>query len=186
MTPDAACMAATVEQAVEFLVEKGKESGLVTYQDMNHVLPDETVTPEKIDEVLVALDEMGIDVVDESELATQALGDKDATRESEAAHEQEREKTDDAVRMYLRQMGEIPHSDPRAWDHPEFWLEGLDGSKILYYFLPFSLRQKMIELGRYSWLLFMAILFTPLKLVIFVPIGIVLIILNALLPMDIW
>ncbi|MHC4985207.1 MAG: glycoside hydrolase family 38 N-terminal domain-containing protein, partial [Planctomycetota bacterium] len=30
-----------------------------------------------------------------------------------------------------RQMGEIPHSDPRAWDHPEFWLEGLDGSKIL-------------------------------------------------------
>jgi len=101
-------MAATVEQAVEFLVEKGKESGLVTYQDMNHVLPDETVTPEKIDEVLVALDEMGIDVVDESELATQALGDKDATRESEAAHEQEREKPDDAVRMYLRQMGEIP------------------------------------------------------------------------------
>ena len=62
----------------------------------------------------------------------------------------------------------------------------LDGSKILYYFLPFSLRQKMIALGRYSWLLFMAIFFTPLKLVIFVPIGIVLIIINALLPLAIW
>jgi len=30
-----------------------------------------------------------------------------------------------------RQMTEIPHSDPEAWNHPEFWLEGLDGSKVL-------------------------------------------------------
>jgi len=62
----------------------------------------------------------------------------------------------------------------------------LDGSKILYYFLPFNLRQKMLELGRYSFILFMIFIFTPLKLVVFLPIYIVLAILTALLPLAIW
>ena len=62
----------------------------------------------------------------------------------------------------------------------------LDGSKILYHFLPITLRQKMMALGRYSIILFALILFTPVKLVIFVPIAIVLMIFNAMLPLDIW
>ncbi len=62
----------------------------------------------------------------------------------------------------------------------------LDGSKILYHFLPFNLRQKLMALGRYSIILFALILFTPVKYVIFVPIAIVLMIINVMLPVDIF
>ena len=62
----------------------------------------------------------------------------------------------------------------------------LDGSKILYYFLPINLRAKYMSLSRYSFLFFLAIFFTPLKWAIFLPIGIILIVLNLMLPLDIW
>ena len=108
MTSEAACMATTMEQGVRLLIEKGKERGLVTYEEMNHILPDETITPGKMDEILTALDEMGIEGIDETEVAAQALGGTAATKEPRAAEQQARDKTDDMVRMYLRQMGEIP------------------------------------------------------------------------------
>ena len=55
--------------AIKLLIEKGKEKGFLTYDELNDLLPEETVSPEKIDKVLVTLDEMGIDIVDEVETA---------------------------------------------------------------------------------------------------------------------
>src|SRR5580704_5611320 len=48
------------------LVAKGKSQGYLTYDEVNDYLPDEAVDPEKLDSLLVALDEMGIELVTEA------------------------------------------------------------------------------------------------------------------------
>ena len=51
------------------LVAKGKTQGYLTYDEVNDYLPDEAVDPEKLDSLLVALDEMGIELVTEAPVA---------------------------------------------------------------------------------------------------------------------
>ena len=46
------------------LIAKGKSQGYLTYDEVNAYLPDEAVTPEKLDNLLIALDEQGIELVD--------------------------------------------------------------------------------------------------------------------------
>ena len=74
-------MTEIMEQGVKQLVKRGKERGFLTYEEMNDMLPDDTVTPEKIDEILMMLDEMGIDLIDEAEVEARTMGEsaKDAT-----------------------------------------------------------------------------------------------------------
>ena len=45
------------------LISRGKAQGFLTYDEVNDYLPDEAVTPEKLDNLLVALDELGIELV---------------------------------------------------------------------------------------------------------------------------
>ena len=51
--------------SVKKMLAKAKERGFVTYDELNDVLPEDSVSPEKIDDILVTLDEMGIGIVDE-------------------------------------------------------------------------------------------------------------------------
>ena len=51
------------------MVAKGKAQGYLTYDEVNDYLPDEAVDPEKLDSLLVALDEMGIELVTEAPAA---------------------------------------------------------------------------------------------------------------------
>ena len=46
------------------LITKGKSQGYLTYDEVNNYLPDEDVNPEKLDNLLIALDERGIELVD--------------------------------------------------------------------------------------------------------------------------
>ncbi len=100
-------------QRIKTLVQKGKEKGFLTYEELNDILPDNTLMqPEKIDEILMMLDELGIDLIEETEVET-----RDTTgTEGEKSHEEESkfdesgtitEKIEDPVRMYLTQMGGI-------------------------------------------------------------------------------
>ena len=57
---------------MELLLKRGKERGFLTYEELNDSLPDDTVSPEKIDEILMQLDEMGIDLVDETDVESRA------------------------------------------------------------------------------------------------------------------
>ena len=62
------------------LVSKGKAQGYLTYDQVNDYLPDEAVNPEKLDSLLIALDEMGIELVtdapvDEATLAAERSAD---------------------------------------------------------------------------------------------------------------
>ena len=101
-------MANSMDEGVKRIIRKGRESGFLTYGEMNDLLPDDTVTPEKIDEILMMLDEVGIDLVDEAEVEARTMGGAKGDAKSERIPETVHEKIDDPVRMYLTQMGEIP------------------------------------------------------------------------------
>jgi len=98
---------------VRTLIEEAKKKGSVTYDELNKVLPDERVSPEKLDSIFQMLDEMGIEIIDEGAESEKEAFDESARDDFEEALETElrrgvSEKIDDPVRMYLTQMGEIP------------------------------------------------------------------------------
>jgi RNA polymerase primary sigma factor len=115
-----------VQASLKKLIAKGKQRGYITYEEMNDELPEENISPEELDSLLMTLDEMGIEIIDEEEASkrSEAFGDE-AGKNEEAKEEPEAEeidteakRIDDPVRMYLTQMGEIPCSAaPRrsAW-----------------------------------------------------------------------
>src|SRR5688572_33271424 len=59
---------------LQTLITTGKTQGYLTYDQVNAYLPDEAVSPEKLDNLLMALDEKGIDVVDEAPVAETVTG----------------------------------------------------------------------------------------------------------------
>ncbi|MFW6189860.1 MAG: RNA polymerase sigma factor RpoD [Planctomycetota bacterium] len=101
-----------VESEIKELVELGKERGFLTYEELNDFLPDEVVSPEYIDEILLTLDDKGIELVDDR--LVEEGEDGLYLREEEEEEEEEKEtvssteKIDDPVRIYLTQMGQIP------------------------------------------------------------------------------
>jgi RNA polymerase primary sigma factor len=107
------------DAAVKKMIRLSKKRGYVTYDQLNDVMPSEEVTSEKIEDVLSMLNEMGINVV-EAEEAEEADDDEDddeetgselveATSKSLAKSTKSvpSERTDDPVRMYLREMGSV-------------------------------------------------------------------------------
>ncbi len=96
-----------VEQEIKGLIERGKERGYLTYEELNEFLPDDLVSPEYIDEILLTLDEKGIELIDEKKLEEEELFEEEEEEEKKATVATT-EKIDDPVRMYLTQMGEIP------------------------------------------------------------------------------
>src|ERR671924_211331 len=56
------------DRELESLIQKGQTQGYLTYDEVNAYLPDEDVTPEKLDNLLLALDEKGIRLVDSAPL----------------------------------------------------------------------------------------------------------------------
>ena len=101
-----------VDEGIGQLIERGKAQGYLTYDEMNDILPDETIAPDKIDEILLKLDELGIELVDEADLTEEEdksgkAGEHDEI-DTAASIEEEGRRIDDPVRMYLTQMGQIP------------------------------------------------------------------------------
>jgi RNA polymerase primary sigma factor len=107
------------DQAVKRLIKVAKQRGYVTYDELNEVLPSDEVSSEQIEDIMAMLSEMGINVIDAEE-AEEAEVDGGAAEEEEERPflggqlpvKQERtteitERTDDPVRMYLREMGSV-------------------------------------------------------------------------------
>jgi RNA polymerase primary sigma factor len=98
---------------LQSLVVKGRSQGYLTYDDVNNYLPDEDVNPEKLDNLLVALEEKGIELVDKAPPGS--CGDsKTEPKELELPSlvlkpdELPRKLNSDPIRLYLSQMSEIP------------------------------------------------------------------------------
>jgi RNA polymerase primary sigma factor len=97
------------EEDVQGLIEVGKEKGYLTYGDVNDVLPDEIGSPDDLDDLMTTISGQGIDLLD----APKFPGDKDFELEEGEDVELDLtpgtlEKTNDPVRMYLREMGTVP------------------------------------------------------------------------------
>ena len=109
-----------LDEGLKTLLESGKEKGYLTYDQVNEHLPDDAVNPEKLDQLLMLLEEQGIELIDESEAEERegAAPAKDADIEAELREiaeivvamdeDGDGKRIDDPVRMYLTQMGEIP------------------------------------------------------------------------------
>jgi len=101
--------------AVKKLVTKGKEKGFVTYDDLNEALPPEEVSSEQIEDTMSRLNELGINVVEDEEsddaVEATAQNDNDAsaatTSTTRKTGDEDLGRTDDPVRMYLREMGSV-------------------------------------------------------------------------------
>ncbi|MCF8533134.1 MAG: RNA polymerase sigma factor RpoD [Reyranella sp.] len=95
------------------LVQKGKERGYVTYDELNAALPPDEVSSEQIEDTMAMLSEAGVNVVEaeeseETTAAAPAEPAKTAVVAAEATGEDEElGRTDDPVRMYLREMGSV-------------------------------------------------------------------------------
>ncbi|MGE3769588.1 MAG: RNA polymerase sigma factor region1.1 domain-containing protein [Bdellovibrionales bacterium] len=84
-------------EAVKKLLKRGKERGYVTVDEMNAALPPERVSSEQIEDVLAQLSEIGVNVVEADDVE-----EADSTSETE-----DYGRTDDPVRLYLREMGAV-------------------------------------------------------------------------------
>lgn len=109
-----------LDEGLKGLLESGKKKGYLTYTQVNDYLPDNAVNPEKLDQLLVLLEEQGIELIDESEAEEREGGadqnlKEDSQQEIDLSflEEEEGRRIDDPVRMYLTQMGEIPLLDRR-------------------------------------------------------------------------
>jgi len=89
------------------LVKRAKERGYLTYEELNDSLPDEAVSPEKIDEILMKLDEQGIELIDEAEVDSHERRAPKRDDSETPDFTAPPARIDDPVRMYLTQMGEI-------------------------------------------------------------------------------
>src|SRR5262245_1629966 len=104
------------DDGLKALLEMGKEKGYLTYGQVNDHLPDDDANPEKIDQLLILLEEQGIELIEESEAEEREGGmpgpllDDEARAELDLSFmdEEDSRRIDDPVRMYLTQMGSIP------------------------------------------------------------------------------
>lgn len=103
------------QQELKSIVTRGKSQGYLTYDDVNGYLPDEDVSPQKLDNLLIALEERGIEVVEAvpKDKATPVAGSPPVADLSEPDYAtglqplEVGKLTDDPIRMYLSQMSGI-------------------------------------------------------------------------------
>ena len=100
------------DAGVKKFIKQAKARGYVTMDELNKVLPSEEVTSEAIEDTLAMLSEMGVNVVEAEEDGEAQEGGEVAVREEtavaeSAAKESNYDRTDDPVRMYLREMGSV-------------------------------------------------------------------------------
>ncbi len=119
------------DNRVRILLDLGTSRGFLTYEELNEKLPDEVVSPDKLDSLLMKIDEMGIKLIDEADIGEYVKQPKPKPAKSgkkgaeelvvedidgeeidlnldEEIAEAATKRIDDPVRMYLTQMGEIP------------------------------------------------------------------------------
>ncbi len=106
------------DAAVKKLIKVAKKRGYVTYEELNSVMPSEEVSTDQIEDIMAMFSDMGINVVDEDEVEETEpdTSDEESTEVAErtgtavASKSNTREgsdRTDDPVRMYLREMGSV-------------------------------------------------------------------------------
>src|SRR3954463_12275810 len=109
------------DASIKKMIARAKKRGVVTYDELNEALPQDQMSSEQIEDVMSALNDMGINVVenaekdddDEEEQGENIVEDEvdpldaGAPRPAAAVKKEAVDRTDDPVRMYLREMGAV-------------------------------------------------------------------------------
>ena len=104
------------EEDVDHIIDTGKEKGYLTFGEVNDLLPGDITSPDELDDLMTTINTQGIDVLAEGRRGSRDDLDRDSDNESgEDSDDVELdlspgtlEKTNDPVRMYLREMGTVP------------------------------------------------------------------------------
>ncbi|HEX2656074.1 MAG TPA: RNA polymerase sigma factor RpoD, partial [Xanthobacteraceae bacterium] len=120
-TPDSPLLDLS-DAAVKKMIKQAKKRGYVTFDALNEVLPSESTSPEQIEDIMAMLNEMGINVIESEEAEEGQEEGREEAEEEESDGElvevarstpakvekaEPAERTDDPVRMYLREMGSV-------------------------------------------------------------------------------
>src|SRR5690242_8817922 len=110
------------DASVKKLIARAKKRGIITVDELNEALPSDQMSPDQIEDVMSALNEMGVQVVESAEESEDEDDDKEAEASTEdevdplddggprpaaATKKEPTDRTDDPVRMYLREMGAV-------------------------------------------------------------------------------
>ena len=108
------------DAAVKKMIKQAKKRGFVTFDQLNEVLPSDTTSPEQIEDIMSMLSDMGINVSEAEDADSEEESKEDAEDETdnelvevtqkavtEVKKSEPGERTDDPVRMYLREMGTV-------------------------------------------------------------------------------
>src|SRR5690606_2197959 len=107
------------DDAVKKMIKLAKKRGYVTMDELNAVLPSGEVSSEQIEDTMAMLSDMGINVVEDEEAGEEAEADNSSEEESSdlveagtsavatVTKKEPTDRTDDPVRMYLREMGSV-------------------------------------------------------------------------------
>src|SRR5690348_15827773 len=110
------------DASVKKLIARAKKRGIITVDELNEALPSDQMSPDQIEDVMSALNEMGVQVVESAEDSEDEEDDKEAEpavedevdplddggpRPAAAVKKEPTDRTDDPVRMYLREMGAV-------------------------------------------------------------------------------
>lgn len=106
-----------VEKLIKKMIARGKERGFITYDELNNALPAEEFSSDQIEDAMTAISDSGVQLVDSADDVSED-GEKEEKEEKEGKDGEEYEsggnisdddtgRTDDPVRMYLREMGSV-------------------------------------------------------------------------------
>ncbi len=89
---------------IKALIKKGKSTGYITHDELNDALPSAELSSEKIEDVMVAINELGINLIEQNE---ETNLEENEEKSSGNLSEDEGTRSDDPVRMYLKEMGSV-------------------------------------------------------------------------------
>ncbi|WP_298199134.1 RNA polymerase sigma factor region1.1 domain-containing protein, partial [Novosphingobium sp.] len=104
------------DASIKKLIARAKRRGVITYDELNEALPQDQMSSEQIEDIMAAISEMGVnivetdeDAVDPDEPPVDDVDDSDSVGERPVAEKKKEtvDRTDDPVRMYLREMGAV-------------------------------------------------------------------------------
>ncbi|MCT2400833.1 RNA polymerase sigma factor RpoD [Novosphingobium mangrovi (ex Huang et al. 2023)] len=104
------------EASIKKLIARAKRRGVITYDELNEALPQDQMSSEQIEDIMAAISEMGVNIVESDEDAqedneVEEIDSSDDTAAPRMVVETKKketvERTDDPVRMYLREMGAV-------------------------------------------------------------------------------
>ena len=99
----------TAQEAVKKMIAKAKKRGYISYDELNDALPTDEMSSEQIEDIMTMLSDMGINVTDGDEAEEEESSETEEAEDFKVTEKKESagDRTDDPVRMYLREMGSV-------------------------------------------------------------------------------